>query len=150
MDLKIDFNLILYYPISMNNEGLTSYKLWQCVFRKCSEPAMMSLRICSFEKVFNISCDVRCIFIYLFYIINLFIYLFIGVQKMGKANKSSRNSSSKDFFYIIILIHTSVSLATSIGTLHTDDIRTKTRLEHNNIGILISIFCKKWNFKNDR
>lgn len=62
---------------------------------------------------------------------------------MGKANKSSRNSSSKDFFYIINLIHTSVSLATSIGTLHTDDIRTKTRLEHNNIGILISIFCKK-------
>lgn len=61
---------------------------------------------------------------------------------MGKANKSTRNSSSKDFF-IINLIHTSVSLATSIGTLHTDDIRTKTRLEHNNIGILISIFCKK-------
>lgn len=145
MDLKIDFNLILYYPISMNNEGLTSYTLWQCVFRKCSEPAMMSLRICSFENVFNISCDVRCIFIYLFYII----YLFIGVQKMGKANKSTRNSSSKDFF-IINLIHTSVSLATSIGTLHTDDIRTKTRLEHNNIGILISIFCKKWNLKNDR
>lgn len=145
MDLKIDFKLILYYPISMNNEGLTSYTLWQCVFRKCSEPAMMSLRICSFQKVFNISCDVRCIFIYLFYII----YLFIGVQKMGKANKSTRNSSSKDFF-IINLIHTSVSLATSIGTLHTDDIRTKTRLEHNNIGILISIFCKKWNLKNDR
>lgn len=142
MDLKIDFNLILYYPISMNNEGLTSYTLWQCVFRKCSEPAMMSLRICSFENVFNISCDVSCIFIYLFYII----YLSIGVQKMGKANKSTRNSSSKDFF-IINLIHTSVSLATSIGTLHTDDIRTKTRLEHNNIGILISIFCRKMKFK---
>lgn len=149
MDLKIDFNLILYYPISMNNEGLTSYTLWQCVFRKCSEPAMMSLRICSFEKVFNISCDVRALYIYLFIYFTLFIYLFIGVQKMGKANKSTRNSSSKDFF-IINLIHTSVSLATSIGTLHTDDIRTKTRLEHNNIGILISIFCKKWNLKDDR
>lgn len=65
---------------------------------------------------------------------------------MGKANKSTRNSSSKNFF-ITNLIHTSVSLATSIGTLHTDDTRTKTRLEHNNIGILISIFCRKMKFK---
>lgn len=66
---------------------------------------------------------------------------------MGKANKSTRNSSSKDIFFITNLIHTSVSLATSIGTLHTDDIRTKARLEHNNIGILISIFCRKMKFK---
>lgn len=145
MDLKIDFNLILYYPISMNNEGLTSYTLWQCVFRKCSGPAMMSLRICSFEKVFNISCDVRCIFIYLFYIINLFIYL-LECRKWGKLIKVHVTVQVRIFF-IINLIHTSVSLATSIGTLHTDDIRTKTRLEHNNIGILISIFCKKWNLK---
>lgn len=140
MDLKIDFNLILYYPISMNNEGLTSYTLWQYVFRKCSEPAMMSLRICSFKKVFIISCDVRCIFIHLFYIIYL-----LECRKWGKLIKVHVTVQVRIFF--IFLIHTSVSLATSIGTLHTDDIRTKTRLEHNNIGILISIFCKKWNFK---
>lgn len=73
-------------------------------------------------------------------------YLVFLVQKMWKANKDTRNMLGYRGFFKINLIHTSVSLATSIGTLHTDDIRTKTRLEHNNIGILISIFCKNKNY----